>query len=371
MKDKKMYIIIAFVIIFIIVGIVKFVNFALREKGENFEIIEDSEISNLVGETKENKVKGYHLVTYNQSSNTNSFIRYLKVNASSSGKVRFAIGSINDDNTVQERTSFEVECENGENTFDLQKERHFIKKGEYLFMDIYGQDTLFTKENLETSVLLQNENNKKSGKMVLEEGNYILPFEYTLQEAKDYNVLVIGNDITVNGKVGLNATDSEHDYYSITEKRFLNIFENLRMNRINAKQWEKDSVNRNDWITKNLNEKVVSDLDLVIFQLGENFNSNDDFEKEITNLVKIIEKYSPNAELVSLGTWSTQNKLFNRIPTICEKLNLEYVEIGDLSEEVDYKSYLEGDNTFDVSYPNNEAMQVISNRLMEVLKYEI
>lgn len=374
MENKKGYAIIAIVAIICAIVLVVFYP---REKVYDQPLsINNTMPDEPVNEKNlgEVKVTGYHLVTYAQSANSNSLIQSLTVNAATNSKIRFAIGTIDSNSVPQERTSFEVECTKGENTIDLSKQRHFLKQGEYLFMDISGQDTLYTQKETTSKIYVQSENNKVSGKMIMTESNYILPFKYTLSKIENFNTLVIGNEITTqNDGKGLNATEENLDYYHITKTRLENTFDKVKMNAINATTWEKGEENRTRkvWLVDFLKKDMLTNLDLVIFQLGDHYTGENNLENDMKDLVEHIRQYSPNAQMLWLGVWGQNETMQNRLPGICERLHLEYINIRDLNVP-DYQS-LVTENVDgiakEVYYPNNEAMQIISNRIVEVLGY--
>lgn len=373
MGEKKKYIVIILVIL-IVLGLVKIImNRAIKAKpeGDDFEVIEETNRDTLVGKQAE-KVSGYHLVTYDQSSNTDSFIKTIEVEAATDGPVKFVIGAIDDDFLVEERTSFELDCKQGENQFNLSEARHFIKKGEYLLMDIQGQDTLYTEEENGTHSLVQHESNRKLGEMFLTESDYILPFTYQLEKVKEYHCLVIGNEITTNNNAqGLDATDMEHDYYHLTKTRLENTFEKVNMERINLVDWEKSLETAID--KKTIQTDAVKNLDLAIIQLGENFDSAVDVENKMLGLVQFIQKYSPNCEIIWMSGWNMDATILDKMIAICERQNLEFISFADLYEN-DYKSLATtsffGNEDQAIYYPNNEAMQMISNRIIELLKFD-
>lgn len=373
MENKKGYAIIA--IVAIICAIV-LVIFYPREKVYEEALSANNTIPDEKVEPQdleEVKVAGYHLVTYAQSANSNSLIQSLTVKAVNEGKIRFVIGTIDSKSIPQERTSFEIECTEGENTIDLSKQRHLLKQGEYLFMDISGQDTLYTKQGNDSKTYVQSENNKVSGKMIMTESNYILPFQYTLSKIENFNSLVIGNEITTqNGGKGLNATEENLDYYHITKTRLENTFDKVKINAVNATTWEKGEENRTrkDWLADFLKKDMLTNLDLVIFQLGDHY-AGENLENDMKDLVEHIRQYSPNAQMLWLGVWGQNETMQSRLPGICERLHLEYINIRDLNVP-DYQSLVTENVdgiTKEVYYPNNEAMQIISNRIVEVLEY--
>lgn len=372
MENRKKWILVITILLVVFIGMILVFN-PKKENGNTQLSKEETSEENLEKLEKVN-VSDYHLVTYEQSANTNSFIKSLEVKAVKNGKIKFVIGSIDSDSMIHERTSFEIDCKEGENTVDLLEQRHLLKQGEYLFMDIYGQDVLYTKNGKTAKSLVQIQSNQTAGKMPIVQSDFILPFQYTLSKVKEYNALVIGNDITTkDGKNGLAATDEAHDYYALTKTRLENTFPNLNINRINAKAWEQSNQlqMQKDWLAQNIKKDILQNLDLVLFQLGDNFQQ-EDFETSVTELVQWIRQISPNAEMIWIGLWDMNEKIFNRLPSFCERLGIEFINISDLAVP-EYQS-LATENTnlnfTEVFYPNNEAMQIISNRIIETLKFE-
>ncbi len=367
MEDKKKVIFagVAIMILLILIGTIVRSALQVKIEPDNFEIIEETDRDTLVGKQAE-KVAAYHLVTYAQNANEHSFVKNLEVEAASEGPVKFVIGTIDENSRIEKRMTFELDCKQGKNTFDLLQNRYMLKKGEYLWMDMEGQDTLYKEEGSSAKSLVQSETNQVLGEMPVQESDYLLPFSYTLQKADEYRCLVIGNEITTNANAqGLNATDMEHDYFHLTKTRLENIFEKVSMNCINIAPWEKSleiEINKNI-----LKSDTLKNLDLVILQLGENLNPVSDFEKKMENLVKYIQEYSPHAEIIWMSGWNMQGTVLNTIPAICEREQVQFMSIADLYA-TDYQSLVDQEAL--LYYPNNEAMQTISNRLMEILKFD-
>ena len=241
-----------------------------------------------------------------------------------------------------------------------------------------GQDFSFEKEESGSQkALVQDATNKSNGKIPVVKANLILPFQYALRKVEDYHVLVIGDDITTN------LVDEFH-YYELTKTRLAKIFENLQMDRLDGSSWEKsnNSESKKIWITQNLTASKVESVDLVIFQLGENYEG-ENIENDINELINQVKKYSPSAEIVWIGGWNKNEILLNALPRICEKNNIGLIKIDDLNEE-DYRTVIKSLDETEVNieenneledeikyYPNHEAMQIISNRIVEILKFNM
>ena len=375
MKKKNIIIICCLLMILILIMAFAVKNSRINKKieqQEGHQVSEQKEIIN--DEIKKVDVQNYGLVTYLQNANSNSYIKNITVDIENPGDVEFVIGKIDANNYVQKKKIFTLKCQKGENSIDLE-EKYIIKKGEYLFMNIEGQDFLYENANSEKNSLVQNKTNKVPGKISVEESNYILPFKYTLDEIKEYNALFIGNEITINdGKYGLAATDEEHDYYYLSCERLKNTFEKVTTNRIDAIDWEKDD--KNEWIEKNLNKDNLENLDLIVFQLGDNYKVEKSLEEDIEKLILKVREFSPNVEIVWIYGWNQNKTIINVLPTILQRLDVEAIDISDLNT-IDYQTLVENrifeNNTVKTEkkyFPNNEAMQTIANRITEVLEFD-
>lgn len=378
MEKARKYIVIASIIIIVLLFVLGF----LRRKAPKVEFDQNVKIEDVIkNDVEEKKVSGYHLVTYDISANSNSFLQNLQITASNDGSIRFVIGSLDENNFVQERIEFTLDCQKGNNDFDLLNKRYLVKQGEYLWMDLSGQDFVYEKQNSDVKSLVQTQSKKISGKMQVQESNYILPYEYTLQEIEQYNCLFLGNEITDNYTgIGYGATEEKLDYYNLTKSRLKDTFKNVNINRINITEWEKaEDVDKEGWIEQNLKQNDVKNLDLVILQFGDNFNTNSNTENSIKQLVEYIQKNSPNVEIMFISPWFNKNDVYRKLPSICDELGIIFIDISDLAKDDEYKTPREEDFIDDngevqkkvVYYPNNSAMQIISNRIIERLGFNI
>lgn len=378
MEKARKYIVIASIIIIVLLFVLGF----LRRKAPKVEFDQNVKIEDVIkNDVEEKKVSGYHLVTYDISANSNSFLQNLQITASNDGSIRFVIGSLDENNFVQERIEFTLDCQKGNNDFDLLNKRYLVKQGEYLWMDLSGQDFVYEKQNSDVKSLVQTQSKKISGKMQVQESNYILPYEYTLQEIEQYNCLFLGNEITDNYTgIGYGATEEKLDYYNLTKSRLKDTFKNVNINRINITEWEKaEDVDKEGWIEQNLKQNDVKNLDLVILQFGDNFNTNSNIENSIKQLVEYIQKNSPNVEIMFISPWFNKNDVYRKLPSICDELGIIFIDISDLAKDDEYKTPIEEDFIDDngevqkkvVYYPNNSAMQIISNRIIERLGFNI
>jgi len=199
------------------------------------------------------------------------------------------------------------------------------------------------------------------------------------KEKTTYNALVIGNSITLERDgIGMAASDQYHDYYYLTKERLSKKYKNLNMNRISAIHWEENRIitSRTDWINENLKPELVSNLDLVIFQLGDNCVPTETFDASVTELVNHVKKYSPNAKMILVGMWFINEERLAMMPQIAQKLEMEFVDISDLVVD-ENKSHIGAEvttidgrkNTIstieEAFHPNDEGMKKIADRICE------
>lgn len=221
-----------------------------------------------------------------------------------------------------------------------------------------------TEENITTSANTEKTDNKS----ISEDGKY-------------NNVLVIGNSITIErAGIGMAASDQYHDYYYLVKSKLQEQSKKLKMNRISSKDWEENRIisSRTNWINENLTEDLISNLDLVIFQLGDNFVPTEELENSMLEMVNHIKSKSPNAKMLWLSMWFINEERLAIIPEIANKLDIEFIDISDLVVD-ENKSYIgqqvigingqqDSINTIEEAFhPNDKCMQIIANRIIEKL----
>lgn len=201
------------------------------------------------------------------------------------------------------------------------------------------------------------------------------------EKQENYNVLVIGNSLTIERDgIGMAASDQYHDYYYLTKKRLEEKYENLNMNRISCIHWEENRIikSRTDWIQENLKEDAVKNQDLVIFQLGDNCVPTETFEESVTELVNHVKTYSPDAKMLLVGMWFINEERLSRMPQLAQNLGMEFVNISDLVVD-ENKSHIGAEITTidgqkdtiatieEAFHPNDQGMQKIADRICEKL----
>lgn len=201
-------------------------------------------------------------------------------------------------------------------------------------------------------------------------------------EKDEYNVLVIGNSLTIERDgIGMAASDQYHDYYYYTKTEFEKKYKTVNMDRISAIDWEENRkiTSRTDWIAQNITEKNSANKDLIIFQLGDNCVPTETFRDSIIELVNHVKKYSPNAEMILMGMWFINEERLNMMPDIAKELNMIFVDISDLVVD-ENKSFIGQkiiaiDGTEDqistieeAFHPNDIGMKKISDKIIKALE---
>ena len=257
----------------------------------------------------------------------------------------------------------------------------------FIFLDMKLNDNVQKNEssnnaNIESGVEEKTEvaNTEESTKVDLDSNENKV--KIAQKEKQDYNALVIGNSLTLEkGGIGMAASDEYHDYYYLVKKKLSENYAKLNMNRISAIHWEENRIisSRTDWINENLPEETVKNLDLVIFQLGDNCVPTEQFEQSATELINHVKKYSPNAKMLWVGMWFINEERLAMLPNICEKNGVEFVNISDLVVD-EYKSHVGATLTSttgeimaietieEAFHPNDEGMKQIANRIIEKLE---
>lgn len=206
--------------------------------------------------------------------------------------------------------------------------------------------------------------------------------EEVVPEPKIYNnVLVVGNSITIERDgIGMAASDQYHDYYYLVKSKLEEQSANLKMNRISSKDWEENTKisSRTEWINQNLTDDLIQDLDLVIFQLGDNFVPTEELENSMKEMVDHIQRKSPNARMLWLSMWFINEERLAIIPKICEKLNIEFIDISDLvvdenkseigQQVIGIDGQIDRINTIEEAFhPNDKCMAIIADRIIKKL----
>ena len=184
-------------------------------------------------------------------------------------------------------------------------------------------------------------------------------------------ILVIGNSITRHGAApdigwygewGMAASAPDKDFCAIVESTTGGTLEKLR-----AGNWE---VN---FEYDQLSEATMKDPDVLIVELGENVTLSTpemeaDYEIKIVQLVNKYRQQNTKVLLIS-NFWYDVKKdsIENRT---CQNNNYTFIDISELNTGSDYEQYMaieEYGHTGVGIHPNDLAMQIIANKILNAI----
>lgn len=198
-----------------------------------------------------------------------------------------------------------------------------------------------------------------------------------------YNVLCIGNSITIHGPYndinwysnhGMAASAPQNDYCHILEQKLKTLNERSTVSAINISSWE---INFQD-LDLLLNE-ACSNKNLIIIRLGENVRDIDTFTTALSDLITYCKQYTSHVVITGMY-WSNPYKEA-AIVSNARKHNITYIPInwiyelhrkecspciGDTILDTYGNEYLiEGD--FIITHPNDYGMMLIANTIYNAL----
>jgi len=212
------------------------------------------------------------------------------------------------------------------------------------------------------------------------------------EETKDVwevaqNVLVIGNSITLGfGTHGMASSAVDTDYYYLLNQYLAEKNPKVQMKRIPGFRWEggKSTEDRNRFLEETLRPELEEGYDLLIIQLGDNVNTPEKlatFANDAEEMLKVVRDVRPEIRVLWVfGRYNLSNATVIR--QACKKYDAEYVDISIVSTDKKYQAelnseYEKEDGTIGIienpgvaSHPNDVAMKVISELIIEQLGYE-
>ena len=195
-----------------------------------------------------------------------------------------------------------------------------------------------------------------------------------------YNYLAIGNSITIHPECeywwdsdrGMAASSDEKDFvHIIAENKKAMIY------AYNFSMWETNGNDRAEFLPM-LDNYLSKEIDLITIQLGENAAISATWQKDFVELIKYIQQRT-NAKIIVIGDfWYLEGRDYGKkeAAALCE---VDYINIEDLQNEKYYvgmnstvldhvgnKHVVEHDGV--AKHPNDEAMRIIAERVIEVTK---
>ena len=200
-------------------------------------------------------------------------------------------------------------------------------------------------------------------------------------------VLVVGNSITLGfGTHGMASSAVDTDYYYLLNQYLLEKNPEVQMKRIPGYAWESGTSTeaRNKFLEETLKPELRAGYDTLIIQLGDNVNMPEKlttFANDADEMLRVIRETTPEIRILWVfGRYNLSNAV--AIQQACKKHDAEYVDISVVSTGKKYQAemnseYEKEDGTIGIiqdhgvaSHPNDVAMKVISELIIEQLDYD-
>ena len=196
------------------------------------------------------------------------------------------------------------------------------------------------------------------------------------------DILFIGNSITLYPATkdwwgsgwGCGATTAENDYVHLT---------------VAAKGYSSyDYMSLRSWEFSNTRNYELDDLDpyitkyqygTIVIELGENVKGHEGhFEEDLTDMIKYIKTYNPNARIVMLDNFWAYKSIISTKKAVASAQGITYVSLSDIQGVQDYMlqagdEYTTPDGTvytigsFLAGHPNDAGFAAIAQHLINAL----
>lgn len=197
----------------------------------------------------------------------------------------------------------------------------------------------------------------------------------------DYNYLAIGNSITIHplneywwNECGMAATTAEKDYvHQVASDLGANYY------AYNFATWELMGHDRGE--TLSLLDGLLSDeLDLVTIQLSENASDLSTFESDFEELIRYVQKGTPDAEVLVIGDFWDKEQKDEMKQQACEETGVKFISLDEIKglEEcqcgMNTTVYDSEGNPHTVEHdgvakhPGDAGMKWIADRIVEEVK---
>lgn len=206
-------------------------------------------------------------------------------------------------------------------------------------------------------------------------------YKYTTNYEDDsFNLLALGNSLTLidSWERGICSTYPDNDYYGLLKSELINHYQKVISYRYNFAIYEQLSNNKRNEALQLIDSFLSEKLNLIIVQLGENVQSIEYYEENLSILIEYIKEKSPNAIILMIGDWWSYER--NEIrKNVCAKNNLLFADLSEIINNPDYQSqtgsicYLNDGTTIIVpeiaaTHPGDKGFEYIYNKIVECLK---
>lgn len=375
----------------------------------------------------------------------NGRLKSIQAYVPAQGTYNFVVGKLDQHNLLVNGTGFTVDLSQGSNNVDMTSRNIQVNNGDIVFMDL-SKAGVYTPDGNHPKYLdsmLQDNNHPSTvagypGQMFYD-ANYLVPFSYSVasmnlpQQIEDLkaqlattkqqlsaaiekdkkaniisapngksyrlvvandgslsalstipsNVTIFGNSLTYeHGKIGMAASDSNHDWYHYVTDYIKNKNSNVKINdRTNMSVWESatSTADREKVFNDSIKPLLSADTNLVIIQLGDNVNTAEKkatFAHDTGELLKQIHTVSPKAQVYWIYGWfGNYPEIFTPIQTACDNNGAIGIDIHDLNKSgnTSYvgatRTGLDGStwqitNPGEAAHPGDKGMKAIADRVI-------
>lgn len=198
--------------------------------------------------------------------------------------------------------------------------------------------------------------------------------------------MAIGNSITQHNETefwwstcGMAASTTDNDYYHIVLRGLSNIKGIINSTIVPYSAWELMSDDRSETYYL-IDDYLVSEVDLITIQLGENAKYVNTFEMDLEALIHHIQEKCPNAQIMIIGDfWSfvDRDEMKNRVSI---KMEVDYIDLSEIKENPEFMAGLgytvcgaDGsshsvEHEGVAKHPNDKGMNYIATKILGNVK---
>lgn len=341
----------------------------------------------------------YLVTTANSACKKGGILSKVYVRTSTHGKMKLAVGLLDQNSRAVLSSTFDVYVENTlNNTIDVLDQNINISEGEQLFAYIryYGEGTpgvlyklneeeneheylygavdgilaklpteyggqvllAYTVNEIESPFALkaeitqvnealksQQETINTIGLVYDENGNpyrlKVINGELTVVPANYKKVLALGNSLTnhptltsigyYGGGWAMAASIQANGWVSLLQEVLRQKNAEATVEGYNISEWENNYLNVD--LSELLDEKLTSDLDLIIFRAGENnsdISSSEEYQQGVDRLITYIKTKCPAATIIMTSLFWHNGTKETAIQAVAQKYGLTYVYTSDV-----------------------------------------
>lgn len=205
--------------------------------------------------------------------------------------------------------------------------------------------------------------------------------EATNTKTADYNVLFIGNSITMHpacqywwGFWGMAASSPDKDYVHQVVAGLQQNYATVDYDIFSFSTWERDGVRSK--VLPTMDTTLCNDYDLVVIQVGENVESLKNFESDYETLVQYVKNSVPGAQVVLVGDFWYRSGRDNIKKSVADRQQCTFIDLSANRLKSSYHSSIGakvlGDdgsihriNDYAVAlHPNDKAMAEIAQGIL-------